>query len=121
MTRRQIKLLAQASYVRNNLDSIKCNKIADKLTREDFKRYLRILKTIEREKTVTVIVPEMTLGEKQNVEKRFGSMFKDKRIQVETDQSLVVGLKIIDNDLVYELSLRDTISRINNYLLEQYD
>jgi F0F1-type ATP synthase delta subunit len=121
MTKRQIKLLAKASYVKNDLDSLKTNKIAKRLTREDLKKYLRTLKSIEKQKTVTVIVPEMGLSEKQGIEKKFKNLFKEKRIIIQTDPSLLVGLRIINNDLVYELSLKNTFDKINDYLLEQYD
>lgn len=121
MTKKQIKLLAEASYLKDNLDYSKTRRIADRLTREDLKKYLGMLKNIEKRKMVTIVVPEMKLNEKRDIEKRFKNLFKDKNISMEIDPSLIVGLKIINNDLIYELSLDNTFNRINDYLLEQYD
>lgn len=122
MTKKQIKLLTRASYSKDDLLAARnVERIADRLTREDLKRYLRALKSIEKQRTVTVVVPEMRLNDRQNIEKKFKELFKDKNIAIQTDSSLIVGLKIINNDLIYELSLRNTFDRINDYLLEQYD
>lgn len=121
MTKKQIKLLAKASYSKDGLAGRNVTRIADRLTREDLKRYLRALKGIEKQRTVTVVVPGVRLNDRQNIEKKFKELFKDKNIAIQTDPSLIVGLKIINNDLIYELSLRDTFARINDYLLEQYD
>jgi F0F1-type ATP synthase delta subunit len=121
MTKRQIKLLAKASYLNNELDGTRSTKIANRLTREELKNYLRALKSIEKQRTVTVIVPDISVNNKRDIEKRFTNLFKDKKIVMETDSELLVGLKIINNDLVYELSLQNTFDKINDYLLEQYD
>ena len=121
MTKKQIKLLAGASYSKGDLIGKNVTRIADRLTREDLKRYLRTLKSIEKQKTVTVIVPGTKLNNKQYIEKKFKELFKEKNIAIQTDPSLIVGLKIINNDLIYELSLRDTFARIDDYLLGQYD
>jgi len=121
MTKKQIKLLADASYLKENLDYSKTRRIAGRLIREDLKKYLRMLKNIEKQKMVTIVVPNMKLSEKKDIEKKFKNIFKEKNISMEIDSSLIVGLKIINDDLIYELSLDNTFNRINNYLMEQYD
>lgn len=121
MTRKQIKNLVLNSYSKNNLNSLRVKKIADKLTREDLKRYLRALKEADKEKSVTIVMPEIMIKDKKGIESKFKNAFKNKKISFVTDPSLILGLKIINNDLIYELSLDNTFDKINDYLLEKYD
>lgn len=121
MTRKQIKKLVTESYSKNNLNSLRVKRIADRLTREDLKKYLRALKEADKQKRVTIVMPEIQIKDKKGIENKFKNAFKDKKISFVTDPSLILGLKIINNDLIYELSLDDTFDKINDYLLNQYD
>src|SRR5680860_1071882 len=113
MTKKQIKKLALDSYLGNSLNAARVKKIADRLTREDLKKYLRVLKDNEKQKKVTIVMPDIDIKDKKEIERKFKNAFKDKKIYFETDPSLILGLKIINNDLIYELSLNDTFDKIN--------
>jgi F0F1-type ATP synthase delta subunit len=121
MTRKQIKNLVTNSYLKNNLNSLNVKKIADRLTREDLKKYLRALKEADKEKRVTIVMPKIIIKDKKGIENKFKNAFKDKKISFITDQSLILGLRVINNDLIYELSLDDTFDKINDHLLSKYD
>ncbi|MFH1187070.1 MAG: F0F1 ATP synthase subunit delta [Candidatus Levyibacteriota bacterium] len=121
MTKKQIKKLVAGSYSGNNLNELRVRKIADKLTRENLKKYLKSLKNTEKQKRVTIVMPNIEIKDRREIEKMFKKTYKDKKISFITDPSLILGLKIINNDLIYELSLNDTFDKINEHLLNQYD
>lgn len=120
MTKKQIKQLALQSYSKNELDQQKVFRIAKLLKRKDLREYIRTLKNLEREKTVTVVLPEIKV-DKKDLDKQFRTAFPNKKIKYELDPSLLVGVRIIDNDLVYDLNLRDTLKQLSSYIIEKYD
>ncbi len=120
MTNKQIKTLALQSYTKDNLDQKKVTRITNQLNRSDLKAYIKALKNLEKQKTVTVILPDIKMKQK-DLDKQFKLAFPNKSINYETDESLLVGVKIINNDLIYEFNLRDTLKRINSYIIEKYD
>ncbi|MCL4354100.1 hypothetical protein M1349_01355 [Patescibacteria group bacterium] len=120
MTSKQIKSLVLQSYTKEVLDQKKVTRIAKLLKRSDLKSYIKALKGLEKEKTVTVVLPDIKM-KKKDLDKQFKLAFPNKSINYETDESLLVGVKIINNDLIYEFNLRDTLKRINSYIIERYD
>ncbi len=120
MTGKQIKDLALQSYTKEALDQKKVNRIAKVLKRSDLKAYIKVLKRLEKEKTVTVILPKIKVNQ-NDLDKQFKLAFPNKKINYQADENLIVGVKIINNDLIYEFNLRDTLKRINSYIIERYD
>ena len=39
-------------------------------------------------------------------------------MQFEIDQSLIAGVKIVSDDMIYEMSLKNTLEELNNYVNE---
>lgn len=107
MTKKQITQLVQASYTKNSLDKKTIERIATLLSRADLKQYIRALKLSEKAKTISLVLPDATLY--NSAKKSFESLFTDKRIVVEEDPSLLLGIKVIDNDIVYDLSLKNSL------------
>lgn len=109
-------MLISASYKKDILDQKKVNKIACLISKTDLKKYIYGLKLAESKKTVTVSCPtdkfELTKLEK---------LFPNKKIIFKKDPSLMLGVKIVDNDLVYELTLKDSLGKIVNYIEQNYD
>lgn len=104
MTKNYIKKLASASYTRGRLDSEKINKIAKSLKRGDLKVYIKNLKSIDSKHTVTITVPDaLGLNEKRDF---LSNIYPDKRLVFNIDPSLLTGIRIIDSDNEYELSLK---------------
>ena len=110
MTSKMISKLISASYVKGTLDAKKVNKIASILPRADLKVYIRGLKLSEKDKMISLVLPNRNL-----YNKTLTSGIK-KRIEVIEDSSLLLGLKIIDNDMVYDLSLKNNLERFVNSL-----
>ena len=120
MTKKQIKDLALQSYSGDNLDQKKVTRVAKILKRSDLKAYIKALKNIEKEKTVTVVLPQIKLNTK-DLYKQFEEAFPKKRINYQVDKDLLVGVRIINNDLIYDLNLRNTLKQLNSYIIEKYD
>lgn len=104
MKKNIIKKLAEESYSKNTLDSGKITKIAKKLKRGDLKVYIKNLKDLEAQKTVTITVPSED-GVRE-IKEHFSKLYPDKKIVFSLDSSLLTGIKVVDYDNVYELSLK---------------
>jgi len=104
MKKNVIKKLAEVSYTKNGLDRDKIAKITKKLKREDLRVYIKDLKTLEAKKTVTVTLPnDAGINE---IRAQFIKLYPEKRLIFSIDPSLLTGIKVIDYDNEYELSLR---------------
>jgi F0F1-type ATP synthase delta subunit len=104
MKKSVIKKLALESYSKNELDRDKIAKITKNLKREDLRVYIKDLKILEAKKTVTITLPsEDGLREIQN---HFTKIYPDKKLIFAIDPSLLTGIKVVDYDNEYELSLK---------------
>lgn len=115
MNKRFLNQLVLASYTNDGLDQIKVNKIASFLRRKELKEYIRALKTNERERSV-IITSAFPLS-KEDAEK-MKQVYPDKKIITLSDPSLLLGLRIQDNDTIYQLNLHDSLERISEYVEE---
>lgn len=104
MKKNIIKKLAEESFNKNNLNEKIVMKVAKTLKREDLKVYIKDLKNMDAKKTVTITIPTSKgIGD---MKKYFDKMYPDKRIVFRVDESLLTGIKVVDYDNVYELSLK---------------
>lgn len=109
-----IKKLADESFNKNNLDEKKVARIAKALKREDLKVYIKDLKNIEAKNTVKVTIPA-SRGISE-MKAYFSKIYPNKKIVVQVDDSLLTGIKVVDYDNVYELSLKGLLeSAIKEY------
>jgi len=121
MTKKQIKKIALASYTKNELDSKKVKRISQLLTRNSLKQYIKELKLLENQKTIIILTPSFNKNSQSKLKSKFAKIFTDKKIIIEDDPSLLLGVKVIDNDLIYDLSLKNTLDNLNIHINEQYD
>jgi hypothetical protein len=114
MNKTDIKKLAQASYTKDELDEKKVDMIAKNLKKSDIKIYIKNLKSIEMKKTVIITLPgEGGINEIKNY---FTKLYPGRKIVFNTDESLISGIKVVDYDNVYELSLKNFLEKaIKNY------
>lgn len=104
MRKNLIKKLAEESFVKNTLDKNKTAKIAKSLKREDLKVYIKDLKTISARNSVTVTLPsDQGLRDMKNY---FFKIYPHKRILFNIDETMLTGIRVVDYDNVYELSLK---------------
>lgn len=116
MTSKKLKIIVAESYKNDILDANKAYAIADSLTRSQLKQYISGLKNRENKKNVIVTTAFMT-SNKTILEK----LFPNKKIVYRIDPSLMLGLKIINNDNVYKFNLQNTLDDIISYITKAYD
>lgn len=116
MNKKKIDKLVLLSYKNNFLDKNIVSKITTLISKSDLKKYINSLKLIEKKKTLIVSAPLIN----QDLRK-FESLFPNKKIMFKKDPSLMLGVKIEDNDLVYEFTLKKTLDKIISYMEQSYD
>lgn len=116
MTKKLIKKLALSSYTKNVLDVKKTKKISGLLTRTDLKQYIKELKLLESQKNVKILIPLVNKNTKKDITSKFSKVFSGKNVMIEEDKSLILGVKIVDNDVIYDLSLKNTLNSLNTYI-----
>lgn len=109
-----IKKLAEESFTNKNLDKKKTDRISVKLSRQDLKQYVKDLKNIENRRTVIVTVPSDNGASK--IRDMFAKIYPAKRIIVNVDESLIGGIKVVDFDNEYELSLKSFLENSMEYV-----
>jgi F0F1-type ATP synthase delta subunit len=118
MTRKFLNKLVEASYIDESLDQQRVMAIAERVNRKELKAYIQAIKAREQSTTVIVDAP-YELDKKQTDE--LLKFFPGKKLVSRKDNSLLLGLKITDNDTIYEMNLKDTLDNISDYLKETYD
>src|SRR5579872_1162467 len=103
MNKKIIAQLVLASYSKEKLDEKKVEKIAKLLSHADLKKYIRGLKLSEMKKTISLVLPDKSLYNKSLLGQ------SKKQVKVIEDKSLLLGAKVIDNDMVYDLSLKNSL------------
>lgn len=116
MNSKKIDKLIAASYKDNSLDQKKVNQIAALISKSDLKKYINGLKLIEKEKSLIISSPINN----QNLEK-FEKLFPHKRIVFKKDPALMLGIRVVDNDVVYEFTLKNYLDKILSYIEQNYD
>jgi len=116
MKKKKIIQLALASYKGKNLDEKKVNAISSYLGRSDLKKYINALKNLDNNKKLVVSSPTENFDTKS-----FEKLFPEKRIVFKKDPSLLLGIQIVDNDIEYEFSLKNSFDKILSYIEKNYD
>ncbi len=112
-----LKRLVMESYATGDLDATKVNKIVRLLSKKELRLYIRALKNWEQQHRVVLEVPD-----KKGIElEEFEGLFPDKKIVITVDPTLLLGMRLTDNDDVYEMSLKHTLDKITEHITEQYD
>lgn len=107
MKKNIIKKLADSSFTKEKINEDTVMKIAKVLKREDLKFYIKNLKMIDSKKTVHITIPnEEGMNE---MKKYFLKLYPNKKIVFNFDPSLITGIKVVDYDTVYELSLKNLL------------
>ena len=116
MNKKKIDKLVLASYSNNVLNKRSVNKIVTLLSKLDLKKYINGLKLTEKKRSLIVLSPINNLDLK-----KFEKLFPNKKIVFKQDPSLLLGMRITDNDIVYEFTLRNSFDKIQNYIEQNYD
>ena len=116
MNSKKIDKLVAHSYKNNFLDQKKVNKIAALIGKSDLKKYINALKLAEKRKNLIISSPINNLDLS-----KFEKLFPNKRIILKMDPALMLGVKIVDDDIIYEFTLNNSLDKILNYIEQNYD
>lgn len=116
MNKKQLDKLVLVSYSNNFLDQKNVSKIATLLKRSDLKQYINGLKLAEKKKSLIISSPMND----QDL-KKFSKLFPNKKIVFIKDPTLMLGIKVVDNDKVFEFTLKNSLGKILNYIEQNYD
>lgn len=116
MNSKKINKLVVTSYKDNYLDQKKVNKIASLISKSDLKKYINGLRLAEKKKSLIISSPINNQDFK-----KFEKLFPHKKIIFKKDPSLMLGIKVVDNDVVYEFTLKNSLDKILNYIEQNYD
>lgn len=113
---KKLHKLVEQSYKIDQLDSKMVAMIADHMNRQTLKQYISLLKQEEKKKQVIITSPN-SLSETDR--KMVQDLFPNKKIMYILDPEMINGIRIIDNDSEYEVSLNqqfnDIIKHLTNY------
>lgn len=113
MTKKQLKNLVLQSYTKGLLDEKKVKSAALILTRSQLKQYIKELKNYESKKTVSINAAQLPTKAYQQI---FLHLFPGKQIVYTVDPTLLVGIQIVNNDLVYNFNLKDTLDNLLSHV-----
>jgi F0F1-type ATP synthase delta subunit len=97
-----IQGLVIKSYKADQLDPSIVDLIANRLTRRQLKEYIKLIKYQEGKSQVIVTVPKSLTGEEREMIQK---LFANKRVLYAVDPVMISGIRIVDNDIEYEISL----------------
>ncbi len=98
-----LEKLVNASYNEQDvLDQERVSTIADHLKRKELKTYIRALK---KQEAKTSVVIETSLRGKDIVDITAQRLFPGKKIIYKHSPNLLLGIKVTDNDMVYDMNL----------------
>jgi predicted PilT family ATPase len=117
MNRQTLKQMVIGSYSEGELDARKVNKIADLLTKNELRLYIRSLKNWEKENKITIEVANKEGLDLDGLEE----LFPNKKLVIAIDQALLLGMRLQSNDDIFEMSLKNTLEKITEHIEEQYD
>lgn len=116
MNSKKMNKLIEASYKNNYLDQKIVNKIVSLISKRDLKGYINGLKLAEKKKNLIISGPI-----NNHDLKKFEKLFPRKKFIFKKDPSLMLGVSVVDNDIVYEFTLRNSLDKIINYIEQNYD
>lgn len=119
MNRKIIKKIAEDSYSKKGLERAKVFEFARALKRRDLREYIRILKNFENRMTVTVTLPRE--NEISEIRRRLNKIYPNKKIVFTIDPTILAGIRIVDYDDVYEMSLKNFLETKLDQITHRYD
>jgi F0F1-type ATP synthase delta subunit len=119
MRKKLMKNLIIASFNKDaHLDGTLVATIASHLTRKQLKEYLNALKRYEKKRKLIVDCSFVPTKEQEEMVRK---QFPKKQVRFHTDPELLFGVRITDNDIVYDVNLKRTLELLEEYIDKQYD
>lgn len=113
MDKKQIAKLAEISYINNVLDGETVQKIVARLNNKESREYLKALK--RRRKKIEVYI-DYALELTEENKKKFKDIFPDKKVIFRNNPGLIMGIRITEDDKVYNFNISNELSQIKEFL-----
>ncbi len=120
MIKKHIEQLILQSYTGDNLDIKKVERLIAGISRRDLKMYIRALKNWENKRSIEIQMPDN--GYQKNIKiDMIKKLFPNKKVKYSLNPSLISGIKIINQDTIYDFNLKNTLEDIIDSIIKQYD
>lgn len=114
MRKAYIKKLVHSCYIDGNLDPKHVENVTSLLTHAELKQFVKVLKTEETKKTVTVTSAQKLSIEEQ---KQLKDLYKGNSIHFQIDPELLTGMRVQNADMIYEQSLKNSLEEIEKEII----
>jgi len=115
MNKKLLKKLINASLIEDNLDEKKIEYISSKLNREDLKIFINELKK-QVKKTTIYVETAYPLTNKEPYLKEITNLFPNKKIEFRVNPSLILSVKIINNNNVFDINMNNLLNKIEHHV-----
>ena len=115
MKKKQIKQLVEASYVDNKLDRSRVNRIIAHLTARELRGYLKVLKRQEKR---LYVFADSSFELSEQDKKSFAELFPNKNLIFGRDPNLIFGVRITNDDMLYNVNIKNSLEQIKTYIKE---
>lgn len=113
INKKVVAKLVEVSYNKGRLDEHKINKIIKILNRKDLREYLKALKRQESKNNVFI---DHSFDLSDQDKQKLGNLFPDKTVIFRKDPGLVWGIRILEDDKVYNLNMKNVLEQMRIYL-----
>ena len=115
MNKKIFKKFVEECIDGNNFDEKKIEYISSKLNRENLKIFISELKK-QIEKSTIYVETAFPITDKEAYIKELESLFPNKKIEFRVNPSLIIGVRIIDNDNVYDNNMNNLLNKIEHHV-----
>jgi F0F1-type ATP synthase delta subunit len=119
MNKKSLKKLVSECLIKNNLDEKKIEDISKSLSRKKLKIFINELKEQVNKSTVYVQTA-LPLRNSDAYLKELENLFPNKKIEFKVDPSLILGVRIIDNDNVFDINMNNLLHKIRDHVGANY-
>ena len=113
MDTKAIAKLAEISYISNTLNEKRVNNITKHLTKAELRAYLKALKRLEKKNNILF---EYAYDLSEQNKKKFKELYGDKQITFIKNPDLLVGIRITEDDKVYNLNMNHALEQVNIFI-----
>lgn len=117
MDKKQLENIVETSYQDVLLNEEFVLSIIDNLNRRELKAYIKALRKRENKNRVVVTLP---FAPEETEKEMFEKIFAGKRVVFETKSQILIGTRVVNNDIVYDFNLEETLKKIVSYV-SKYD
>lgn len=116
MNRKLLRQFVAESFGKDGFDKKKVEEVAKSLSRKNLKVFINELKVYEKEMTVYVYTA-LPLSKKDVYIKELETLFPDKKIEFRVDPSLIMGVRVVEKDNVFEFNMNNLLNKIENHVV----